>query len=40
MAAAACWCHVMFYNKDILAEAGVSSDDINTWHDFVEAGKS
>lgn len=30
---------VMFYNKDILAETGVSSDDINTWHDFVEAGK-
>lgn len=30
---------VMFYNKDILAEAGVSSDDIDTWNDFVEVGK-
>lgn len=29
----------MFYNKDILAQAGVNADDIRTWNDFAEAGK-
>ena len=30
---------VMYYNKEILDKAGVSADDIDTWADFVEAGK-
>jgi len=30
---------VMYYNKDILDEAGVNVDDIKTWADFVDAGK-
>ncbi len=30
---------VMFYNKDILAKAGVNSKDIETWDDFVKIGK-
>ncbi|MCT2534798.1 extracellular solute-binding protein [Aquibacillus koreensis] len=31
---------VMFYNMDIMDEAGVHPDDIETWDDFVEAGKT
>ena len=31
---------VMFYNKEILDQAGVSADDIDTWDDFVEVGKT
>ncbi|MDX8045487.1 ABC transporter substrate-binding protein [Gracilibacillus sp. S3-1-1] len=30
---------VMFYNTEIMDEAGVDIDSINTWDDFVEAGK-
>lgn len=30
---------VAYYNKDVLEEAGVSADDIETWEDFVEVGK-
>ncbi|SER28547.1 L-arabinose-binding protein [Gracilibacillus ureilyticus] len=30
---------VMYYNKEILEEAGVDPDSILTWDDFVEAGK-
>jgi arabinosaccharide transport system substrate-binding protein len=28
-----------FYNKEILDAAGVNVDDINTWDDYIEAGK-
>ncbi|TLS53878.1 extracellular solute-binding protein [Paenibacillus antri] len=31
---------VMYYNKEILDQAGVNADDIVTWADFVEAGKT
>ncbi|HZG86010.1 ABC transporter substrate-binding protein [Paenibacillus sp.] len=31
---------VMYYNKEILDQAGVNPDDIATWADFVEAGKT
>ncbi|MFW6046801.1 MAG: ABC transporter substrate-binding protein [Candidatus Woesearchaeota archaeon] len=30
---------VMYYNKDLLDEAGYSADDIETWEDFREIGK-
>lgn len=30
---------VMYYNKDILEEAGVDVDEIITWDDFMEAGE-
>lgn len=30
---------VMYYNKEILDQAGVDADKIDTWADFVEAGK-
>lgn len=30
---------VMYYNTDIMDEAGVDIDEIVTWDDFVEAGK-
>ncbi len=30
---------VMYYNKEILDQAGVNADDIKTWDDFVKAGK-
>ena len=30
---------VMFYNKELFDEAGISIDDIKTWDDFREAGK-
>jgi arabinosaccharide transport system substrate-binding protein len=30
---------VMYYNTEILDKAGVNADDIDTWADFVEAGK-
>lgn len=30
---------VMYYNKEIMDQAGVDIDDIKTWDDFVEAGK-
>lgn len=30
---------VIYYNKDIMNEAGVDIDSIKTWDDFVEAGK-
>jgi arabinosaccharide transport system substrate-binding protein len=30
---------VIFYNKALFDEAGVSVDDIKTWDDYVEAGK-
>ncbi|MBM7570860.1 ABC transporter substrate-binding protein [Aquibacillus albus] len=30
---------VMYYNKEIMDEAGVDIDSINTWDDYVEAGK-
>ena len=30
---------VMFYNTEILDAAGVNPDDIQTWDDYVEAGK-
>ncbi|GGG16018.1 ABC transporter substrate-binding protein [Paenibacillus abyssi] len=30
---------VIYYNKEILDEAGVNPDDIKTWADFEEAGK-
>ena len=30
---------VMFYNKELFDEAGISIDDIKTWEDFREAGK-
>lgn len=30
---------VMYYNRDILDQAGVSADDIKTWSDFEQAGK-
>ncbi|WP_085522970.1 ABC transporter substrate-binding protein [Tuberibacillus sp. Marseille-P3662] len=30
---------VMFYNKNILDEAGVDPDNIVTWDDFIQAGK-
>lgn len=30
---------VMYYNTEILDEAGVDVESINTWDDFVEAGK-
>lgn len=30
---------VMFYNKEVMDEAGVDIDSIDTWDDFVEAGK-
>lgn len=30
---------VMYYNKEILDQAGVNADDIETWADYVEAGK-
>jgi len=29
---------VMYYNTEILSQAGVNPDDIKTWADFVEAG--
>lgn len=29
---------VMYYNEDILAEAGVSSSTIKTWDDYIKAG--
>lgn len=29
---------VMYYNEDILAEAGVDSSTIKTWDDYIEAG--
>jgi len=30
---------VMYYNMDILGQAGVSPDQINTWDDYIAAGK-
>lgn len=30
---------VMYYNKDIMDEAGVDIDSIITWNDYIEAGK-
>lgn len=30
---------VMYYNKEIMDQAGVNIDDIVTWDDYVEAGK-
>jgi len=30
---------VVYYNKEILDQAGVNMDDIKTWNDFIEAGK-
>jgi arabinosaccharide transport system substrate-binding protein len=30
---------VMYYNKEILDEAGVNADEIVTWDDYIEAGK-
>jgi arabinosaccharide transport system substrate-binding protein len=30
---------VAYYNKEILAKAGVNPDDIKLWSDFIEAGK-
>ncbi|MEW9673922.1 ABC transporter substrate-binding protein [Ammoniphilus sp. 3BR4] len=30
---------VMYYNKEILNQAGVNPDDIKTWDDYVKAGK-
>jgi len=30
---------VMYYNTEILGQAGVNADDIKTWNDYVEAGK-
>ncbi|MBS4178212.1 ABC transporter substrate-binding protein [Lederbergia citrea] len=30
---------VMYYNKEIMDEAGVDIDSIKTWEDYVEAGK-
>ncbi|NLB91236.1 MAG: extracellular solute-binding protein [Clostridiales bacterium] len=29
----------LMYNRDLFAEAGINIEDINTWADFVEAGK-
>ncbi len=31
---------VIFYNKDILDQAGVNADDIKTWDDYIAAGKT
>jgi arabinosaccharide transport system substrate-binding protein len=31
--------YVMYYNKDIMDEAGVDVDAIETWDDYIEAGK-
>ena len=31
--------YLMYYNVDMLEEAGVSIDDIETWDDYIEAGK-
>jgi arabinosaccharide transport system substrate-binding protein len=31
---------VMYYNKEIMDKAGVNIDDIKTWDDYVEAGKT
>lgn len=31
--------YLMFYNVEMLEEAGVSIDDIETWDDYIEAGK-
>lgn len=31
---------VIFYNKEILDQAGVNADDIKTWDDYVAAGKT
>lgn len=30
---------LMYYNKSIFEEAGISVEDIDTWEDYVEAGK-
>ncbi len=30
---------VIYYNKEILDQAGVNADDIKTWDDFIAAGK-
>lgn len=30
---------VMYYNREILEQAGVDADEIDTWDDFIEAGK-
>lgn len=31
--------YVMYYNQDIMDEAGVDIDSIETWDDYIEAGK-
>lgn len=31
--------YVLFYRKDILSNAGIDSDTIKTWDDFINAGK-
>ena len=31
--------YLMYYNKDLLDEAGIDPDSITTWDDYVEAGK-
>lgn len=30
---------VIYYNKEILDQAGANDDDIKTWDDYIEAGK-
>lgn len=30
---------LMYYNKELLASVGVNPDKINTWNDYIEAGK-
>ena len=30
---------MMFYNTEILSQAGVTPEEIETWDDFVEVGK-
>ena len=30
---------MIFYNKEIFDAAGINVDDIETWEDYIEAGK-